>query len=297
MKPAAPHVCTASWSIGIRAAGESAFLLAGKRPQIPNLQELAAALDGLGGMEQLSVELQEIGTVGFEPGRSKGAFVRHRIDPHRPHGLRLTLFVVSAGLAGIPFAFLLAEVASKGPLVGFDHSVAKRIGEEMARHPVLSKVFRDVSFLGFPPWFWALVGGVTIYLSIRGKRRLVAFLLSSTLGGSIIDTVVKLGINRPRPLASSFEDGHSFPSGHSMSSTIAYGALLVIFLPLIPRRWRPAAIIGTVMLVLSIGVARLGLGVHYLSDVLAGYVLGLAWLATTSAAYRIWDSELLRPPE
>ena len=246
-------------------------------------------------MEQLSLDLQKVATAGFKPSRLK-TLVRNRFDPRRPHGLRLTLFVVSAGLAGIPFAFLLAEVTSSGPLVRIDRTVAHSIAEVMADHRLLSKIFRDLSYLGFPPWFWVLIGGVTLYLWSRGKRRLVAFLLTSTLGGSILDTVVKLAVNRPRPLASSFEDAGSFPSGHSMSSTIAYGALLLIFIPLVRRRWRPAAIVGTISLVLAIGIARLGLGVHYLSDVLAGYVLGLAWLAATSAGYRIWDTEFRKPP-
>jgi membrane-associated phospholipid phosphatase len=223
-------------------------------------------------------------------------FVRRRLDPNQRYGLRLTLFALAVSLAGIPFALLLIQVTSRGPMVRHDRSVSQALFQLKAHYPLLSKVFNVASFLGFPPWFWVLIGGVTVYLWVRGLKRLVAFLLSTTIGGSVVNTIVKESVDRPRPTfrdpgAVTFQTGKSFPSGHSMSSTIAYGALLLIFLPLIPRRWRVAAVIGTVVLVLSIGIARLGLGVHYVSDVLGGYALGLAWLIASTAAFSIWRVE------
>jgi membrane-associated phospholipid phosphatase len=223
-------------------------------------------------------------------------FVHRRLDPTERYGLRLTLFVLSLSLAGIPFALLLIQVSSRGAIVRHDESVSQALFTLKAQFPVLAKAFNLISFLGFPPWFWFLIGGASIYLWVKGLRRLVAFLLSTTIGGSIVNTIVKQAVNRPRPTfrdpgAITFETGKSFPSGHSMSSTIAYGALVLIFLPLIPKRWRVPALIGTVLLVLLIGIARLGLGVHYLSDVLGGYVLGLAWLIASTAAFSIWRVE------
>ena len=110
---------------------------------------------------------------------------------------------------------------------------------------------------------------------------------------------MKVAVNRPRPSVLDpiiSAHGKSFPSGHAMSSTVVYGALLLVFLPMVPRRWRPAAIGGTVLLVALIGFSRLGLGVHYLSDVLGGYVLGLAWLAVSTAAFSIWRAQRGKPP-
>lgn len=206
-------------------------------------------------------------------------FVSRRLDPAQRYGLRLTLFALAVGLAGIPFALLLAEVTTNGTLVRHDQSVSKTLFELKAQYPALSKVFNTISFLGFPPWFWVLIGSMTVYLWIKGLRRLVAFLLSTTIGGSIVNTMVKEAVNRPRPTfgdpgAVTFQSGKSFPSGHSMSSTIAYGALLLIFLPAIPKRWKVPAVIGTVLLVLAIGISRLALGVHYVSDVLGATSLG-----------------------
>jgi len=72
-----------------------------------------------------------------------------------------------------------------------------------------------------------------------------------------------------------------------MASTVCYGALLVTFLPAVRRRRRKAAVAATAVLVLAIGCSRMLLGVHFLSDVLGGFVLGLAWLAAAVAAFEI----------
>jgi undecaprenyl-diphosphatase len=228
-------------------------------------------------------------------------FVRRRLDPDQRYGLRLTLYALALSLAGIPFALLVIEIMSNGPLVRFDKSVSEALVGLRINYPFLGRMFDVISFFGSPPWFWVLIGSVSIYLWIRHRRRLVAFLLSCTGGGSMVNTIVKLAVNRPRPAfrdprAITFQTGKSFPSGHAMSSTIAYGALLLVFLPMVPRRWRLAVTLATAALVLAIGVARLGLGVHYLSDVLGGYVLGFAWLAATTAAFSIWRVERGRPP-
>jgi undecaprenyl-diphosphatase len=81
-----------------------------------------------------------------------------------------------------------------------------------------------------------------------------------------------------------------------MSSLICYGAVLLVFLPLIARRWRPAAIVATTLWVLAVGLSRLALGVHFLSDVLGGYVLGAAWLIGSVAAFEVYREDRGRRP-
>jgi undecaprenyl-diphosphatase len=128
---------------------------------------------------------------------------------------------------------------------------------------------------------------------------LAVFLIVTTLGGGVLDTVVKEVVARARPsLVDPVATAHgkSFPSGHSMSATIAYGALLLVFLPTIARRYRAVVVGGAVVLTLAIGFSRLALGVHYLSDVLGGYILGLAWLAASTAAFSTWRVERGKPP-
>ncbi|HEX2180201.1 MAG TPA: phosphatase PAP2 family protein [Actinomycetota bacterium] len=226
---------------------------------------------------------------------------RRRLDPGARYGLRLTLFLVAVSLVAIPFAWLVVEITSDDDVVEFDMAASEKLFELKAGTPWLSTVLNGISLLGHPVWFWILIGGVSMYLWVRRRPRLVAFLLASTLGGAVLNRVVKIAVSRPRPTfrdpaAILHQEGMSFPSGHAMSSTIAYGALLLVFLPLVPRRYRRWALGGVVGLVALIGASRLGLGVHYVSDVAGGFILGLAWLIASTAAFSLWRVDRGRRP-
>ena len=150
-------------------------------------------------------------------------------------------------------------------------------------------------YLGLPPWFYLLVGGTCIYLATRKRWSEVTYLVLSALGGGVIDTIVKRIVDRlrpdiPRPCNYKAFSGErwSFPSGHSMTAVIVYGALLVIILPRLNTRWRVPAIALAVFLPLAIGFSRLSLGVHWVSDILGGWFLGAAWLAVSTFAYVRW---------
>lgn len=226
--------------------------------------------------------------------------VRRRFDPAGRYGLRLTLFAFAVTLVAVPFGYLLEQVVRHGPLLRVDRGVAESVHDWVTDrgHWFVQLVF-GISWLGRPPFltFVAVVAGV--FLLRHGRRRLALFVATTAILGGAVDTAVKVLVNRPRPeldnpLATAY--GKSFPSGHSMSSTVVYGALLLVFLPAIPKRWKPYAIGGTVTLVLLIATSRIALGVHFLSDVLGGLVLGLAWLAASVAAFRIWREERGRKP-
>ncbi|MFC4852785.1 phosphatase PAP2 family protein [Actinophytocola glycyrrhizae] len=85
--------------------------------------------------------------------------------------------------------------------------------------------------------------------------------------------------------------GMSFPSGHAMSSLVSYGVLLLVFTPLLRPATRRATIAVVATLVFVIGFTRMALGVHYLSDVVAGWLLGCLWLLLTTFAFRRWRQE------
>ena len=128
----------------------------------------------------------------------------------------------------------------------------------------------------------------------QGHPRLAVFLAVTTLGGGLVDTIVKEAVDRPRPSLLepvATAHGKSFPSGHAMSSVVTYLALLIVFLPMIPRAWRWLAATLTGLLLLAIGLSRLVLGVHFVSDVLGGWVLGLAWVCGCAALFNIWRAE------
>ena len=226
-------------------------------------------------------------------------FVARRLDPDARYGLRVTLFAIGFLLVAIPFGWLLNQVESDGSLVDLDTSGAAALHDWVHRTAYAVGTLKVVTFLGAPPWLWFLVIVGTLVLVRARLWRLAIFLVVTTALGGILDTLVKIAVNRPRPSVIDpiiTAHGKSFPSGHAMSSTVVYGALLLVFLPMVPRRWRPMAILGTILLVALIGFSRLGLGVHYLSDVVGGYVLGLAWLAVSTAAFSIWRVQRGEPP-
>src|SRR5207237_5479177 len=132
------------------------------------------------------------------------------------------------------------------------------------------------------------------FFLVRHRYRLLAFLVVTTASGSILNSAVKEIVGRARPTVSHPVDvasGKSFPSGHAMGSTIVYGALLLIVLPPLPARARPWVAAATATLVLLISASRLALGVHFLSDVVGGILLGVAWLLAATAAFRIWGAD------
>jgi undecaprenyl-diphosphatase len=79
--------------------------------------------------------------------------------------------------------------------------------------------------------------------------------------------------------------GDSFPSGHSLGSIVCYGAILLVFLPAARGRWRIAFVTVIVTLIALIGISRILLGVHYLSDVIGGWAIGITWLGVTAFAF------------
>jgi len=221
-----------------------------------------------------------------------------RLDPAAKFGLRATLFGLALVLVAAPFSYLLFEVLSNGPLTSGDRDVAASLHSWMLSHRQVLPFVRMVSTLGKPGLLAPAVAAGAAYAFWRHRARLALYLVVTSIGGGLVDSAVKIVVNRPRPhfsvpLASAM--GKSFPSGHTMSSTVTYGALLLVFLPVFGRRSRWTAIAVTGVLLGAIGLSRLMLGVHYLSDVLGGWVLGLAWLAATTAAFSIWRTEEGRP--
>lgn len=221
-------------------------------------------------------------------------FVVRRTDSSQRFGLRLTLAIVAFVLVTVPFSFLLFQVLFDGPITRFDGDLADRLNDAVRGDDVVVTILRGISWLGRPPVLWAVTGAAVAYTWRHGVHRLSIFLVATTLGGGIMSTAIKVLVNRPRPevdhpIITAF--GKSFPSGHALSSTVVYGAVLLTFLPLLSGWGRRAAVGGVVALVLAIGCSRLLLGVHFLSDVAGGFVLGLAWLAASTALFEIWRAE------
>jgi undecaprenyl-diphosphatase len=225
-------------------------------------------------------------------------WAQQHFDPAHRYGLRLTLYSLAAVLVAVPFSYLLLQVLGAGPLTEVDQGVAEAIYGWIRESRWLVAASRFFSFLGIPPVFYVTVGASAYWFYRRGFWRVAIFMITTPLLGGVISSVVKIVVDRERPefdepIAQAF--GKSFPSGHAMTSTVGYGTMLLAFMPLIPAAWRPRAIAGYVLLVLLISASRLGLGVHFLSDVLGGIILGAAWLSVSVATFRIWRREQRKP--
>jgi len=221
------------------------------------------------------------------------------MDPDERYGLRVTLFALAFLLVAIPFGLLLDQVKGNGALVRVDTSAARHLHDWVRQSDDLVRALKILTFFGSPLWFYVIVTPAVVWVWRRGHVRLAIFVIVTAVGGGLLDTVVKEVVDRARPSLVdpvAAASGKSFPSGHAMSSTFVYGALLLVFLPVIARRCRPVLVGGVVVLVAAIGFSRLALGVHYISDVVGGFVLGLAWLAASTAAFSTWRVERGRPP-
>lgn len=217
-----------------------------------------------------------------------------RLSPLARYELRVVLFGVAFLLVAIPFGLLLHQVLSDGPVTTFDEDLASSLNGFFHDRPLAIDVLEAISFTGKPIFLFFAIGAPVVWLIDRGGSKLALFLVVTWVSAGVLDTVVKIAVGRPRPQVEEpihHAVGNSFPSGHALQSVTGYGALLLVLLPLLPVRWRRPAIAGTVLWVLLIGFTRLALGVHYVSDVVGGIVLGSAWLAASVAAFEIWRED------
>jgi membrane-associated phospholipid phosphatase len=158
----------------------------------------------------------------------------------------------------------------------------------------LTVAMRIVTQLGSAWFVILLLSMVTAAVLARhAGRTLAATGPVSAAGAALLVTTVKLLIARPRPTVGdvvAVASGFSFPSGHSAQAVACYGALAWLIAHLtVTRRSTIAAWAGAALVALAIGFSRLYLGVHWLSDVVGGFVLGAAWLSVTLSAVAAWE--------
>jgi undecaprenyl-diphosphatase len=186
--------------------------------------------------------------------------------------------VILTGSAWI-FGWMVEDVAEGDTDV--DHRFAGWLHEHAT--PSLTTFFENVTRLGNVP---TLVVVVTVAAIVLWRKRLsgdLVLLLLAAVGAEVITVGLKLGFGRerpffPDPLAT--ESSYSFPSGHASVSLAVYGTLgFIAARHLRSRSGQIAALVAATTLILLIGFSRLYLGVHFLSDVVAGFSLGLAWVA------------------
>ena len=202
---------------------------------------------------------------------------------------------LAAGLAFSAFvvwAFIeLADEVVEGESRTFDRAVLLWIHSTFPGW--LDEPMRLVTALGY---YWVvlpLLAVVAALLYRRGWRLSAALLLVSIAGSIVLTTVLKGVFRRARPEL--FDSGYhasfySFPSGHATVAVGFYGMLTLILAYRLRGKARWAVAVSGVIVVLFIGFSRLYLGVHFPTDVLAGYLAALLWLVCVGAVYALWLS-------
>lgn len=173
----------------------------------------------------------------------------------------------------------VADHVTSGATQAFDEAVIRWMGAHHTRS--LDALMIEVTALGTGTVVMMIVVVAALFLVLTQHKYSAMLLLVSTLGGLVLNTILKLGFNRPRPsifLPEVHAVSSSFPSGHAMSAAIVYGTVAYLAARLHRRLWaRFLVMLAAFIIILLICISRLYLGVHYPSDVVGGVAIGLAW--------------------
>ena len=198
---------------------------------------------------------------------------------------RILLPLALIAAAAAAFIWLVDEVG-EGDTHAFDNAIilSLRVPRD-AGDPIGPRGFedavRDVTALGSAPVLVIAVLAVVGFLALAKSYRLALFTLAASVGGLALSSTLKYLIDRPRPelaAADAYTLTSSFPSGHSMMSAVIYLTLAVLIARLMEKRRLKLYALGVaIVLALLVGASRVYLGVHWPSDVLAGWSAGAAW--------------------
>jgi undecaprenyl-diphosphatase len=207
----------------------------------------------------------------------------------RTEGVRLLVLLLVIVGCGLGFIALADEILEQ-ETQGFDEAVVRAmrrvddpslpIGPRWLRGAAL-----DVTALGGVTVLTLVTLAVCGFLALVRHFRSMLLVLGSTMGGAALNFSLKALFDRPRPAVVPHlaeVSSASFPSGHAMLSAIVYLTLGVLLAQLSESRWLKVYVLGVaVLLTFLVGLTRVFLGVHYLTDVLGGWMAGLAWALFT----------------
>ena len=203
-----------------------------------------------------------------------------RTSWNETYGWHVAAYLAVLSASVFVFATLAQAITDEEAITRWDVRLNRWLHDHSS--PALTRSFELLTTTG---GFAFLLVVAAVAAALLASRRVFAEAILVALafvGGQVVNIAMKAAFERPRP---EFRDPHlnlhtfSFPSGHAMVSTCVYGALTIVVLRRVRRPATRAAIIAAVALLVGlIGVSRIYLGAHYVSDVLAGVSLGLAWL-------------------
>jgi undecaprenyl-diphosphatase len=194
----------------------------------------------------------------------------------------LLIVALAIILVCVAFFAMLANVVMAGGTQKFDDAVLLWMNQHAS--PELTDVALNLTALGAGMVVWFMVIVASVFLWSTRHRWSVGLLWVSILGSGLINSSMKLFFERPRPQLFPWRAPYaglsSFPSGHSMTAMVCYATLAYLVTRLEATKFlRRFTFFVAAVLIVSIGLSRMYLGVHYPTDVLAGFTMGLAWAA------------------
>jgi undecaprenyl-diphosphatase len=212
--------------------------------------------------------------------------LRARLDPGAATGLALTAAASLVVGGGVAVGLLLLMVRRSFGFARWDLSAA-RWGALHAR-PGSTTFLRDLSQLGGTTGLVIVVIAVAVLAQRRiPNRSALLFLLLVVVGQNLLANGIKLLVDRARPDIDRLTGfaGSSFPSGHATAAAATYAAIALLLSRRRGVATRAALVGGAVAIAVSVAASRVLLGVHWLTDVMAGLALGWAWFALCSIAF------------
>ncbi|MFH8519249.1 phosphatase PAP2 family protein [Streptomyces gelaticus] len=197
---------------------------------------------------------------------------------------RVTPFGAGAVCALLALVVLILVAVRWPPLMRLDRTVAEALHRRAVTEPGLVRVNRILTDWAWDPWTMrALIAVAVVVLWWRGARLLAVWVAATSALGTVVQQGLKSAVGRERPRwPDPVDSAHyaAFPSGHAMTAMVSCGLLLWLLHRhgAGPRLWRTALAAACVSVV-GVGLTRLYLGVHWLSDVLGGWLLGAAVVA------------------
>jgi undecaprenyl-diphosphatase len=212
--------------------------------------------------------------------------LRRRFSREEAEGLTLTAGFAACALIVLLFSLLARDVFVLSGADPLDREVT--LWARALPLPGGARAALALSFFG--SWmFLAPATLLTVVVLILKKRPVSAMLFSaSVLGGFGLEMILKVVFHRSRPdLVPAFqrEGTYSFPSGHATMATVFFGGLAALVLHLRPRPiFRAAAVVAASLAIGSVALSRITLGVHWLTDVAGGILVGLFWVVVSATA-------------
>ena len=198
--------------------------------------------------------------------------------------------VLAVGVVAVPLALLVR--GGYGPLVSADRDVSAWAERAVSGSPALLQAAQAVTLLGDPVGITVVAALLALVLWRRGHARLALYVVAARVGALVLSQGLKQLVDRARPV---FEApvaealGPSFPSGHALGSAVFWTTCAVLLVPRV--RWPRLLVVGAVLVAVGVSASRVLLGVHYLSDVTGGLLLGLGWAAVCTAVFVLERAE------